>query len=85
MFGRNSKGGGLLFFIREDIPSKFLKLKFDCNFESIYVEVNLRKWKWLMNGSYNPNEGFISNHLECLIVLFASSMHTAKHIEIHCF
>ena len=63
---RNSNGGGLLLYVREDIPSKFLKVKSDCNIESICVEVNLRKRKWFINGSYNPNKSFLSNHLECL-------------------
>ena len=30
------------------------------------VEINLRKRKWLLNGSYNPNKSQISHHLECL-------------------
>ena len=63
---RNSNGGGLLLYFRENIPSKFLKVKSDCNIESICVEVNLRKRKWLINGSYIPNKSFLSNHLECL-------------------
>ena len=61
-FDRNSKGGGLLFYIREDIPSKFLKLRSGCNIESICVEINLRKRKWFINSSNNP---LITNHLEC--------------------
>ena len=47
---RNSNGGGLLLYVRDDIPSKFLKVKSDCNIESICVEVNLRKRKWFING-----------------------------------
>ena len=63
---RNSNGGGLLLYVREDIPSKFLKVKFDCNIESICAEVNLRKRKWFINGSYSTNKSFSLNHLECL-------------------
>ena len=36
-FDRNSKDGGLLFFIREDILSKFLTPRSECNIESIRV------------------------------------------------
>ena len=61
-FDRNSNGGGLLLYVCEDIPSKFLKLKSDCSIESICVEVR----KWFINGSHNSNKSFISNHLECL-------------------
>ena len=62
---RNSNGGGLLLYVLKDIPSKFLKVKSGCNVESICVEINLRKRKWFINGSYNPNKSFLSNHLEC--------------------
>ena len=60
---RNSNGRGLLLYT---IPFRFLKVKSDCNIESICVEVNLRKRKWFINGSYDPNRSFVSNHLECL-------------------
>ena len=63
---RNSNGGGLLLYVREDIPSKFLKVKSDCNIESICLKRNLRNRKWFINGSCNPNKSFLSNHLECL-------------------
>ena len=63
---RNSNGGGLLLYVGEDKLSKFLKVKPDRNIESICVEVNLRKRKWFINGSYNPNKIFLSNLLERL-------------------
>ena len=63
---RNSNCGELLLYVCEDIPSKFLKVKSDCNIESICVEVNLRKKMWFINGSCNPNKSFLSNHFECL-------------------
>ena len=65
-FDRNSRGGGILMYIREDIPSKLLDIKSDCNIESITVKINLRKGKWLLNLSYNPHKNQIANHLECL-------------------
>ena len=40
---RNSNGEVLLLYVREFIPSKFLKVKSDCNIETICDEVNLRK------------------------------------------
>ena len=42
---RNSNGGGLLLYVRVDIPSKFLKVKSGCNIESICVDVNFSKRK----------------------------------------
>ena len=65
-FDRNSKGGGLLLYIREDVPSKILTYSSNCDIEIILVEINLRKRKWLSNGSYNPNKSQTSHHLECL-------------------
>ena len=65
-FNRNSKGGGLLFYIREDMLSKILMCSFYCDIETLIVEINLRKRKWLLNGSYSSNKSQISHHLECL-------------------
>ena len=63
---RNSKGGGILLHIREDIPSRFLNSKSKTGIETISVEINLRKRKWFLNCFYNPNKNVISNQLECL-------------------
>ena len=65
-YDRNGKGGGLLLYIREDIQSKLLISKSKCNIETLSVAVNLRKRKWFLNCSYNPNQNSVSNHLECL-------------------
>ena len=34
--------------------------------EGLYVEVKLRKQKWLISCSYNPNKSMISQHMEAL-------------------
>ena len=65
-FDRNSKGGGLLLYIREDIPSKILTCSSNCDIETLLVEINLRKRKLLLNGSYNLNKSHISHHFQCL-------------------
>ena len=59
---RNANGGGILLYIREDIPSTLLN--FDMSIESFYIEINIRKKKWLLVGTYNPNKSLISNHLK---------------------
>ena len=64
---RNSKGGRILFCIREYIPSMFLNSKSKTGIETISVEINLGKRKWFLKCSYKPNKILISNHLECLI------------------
>ena len=42
---RTCKGGGLLFYVRDDTPSNQIKLKFIENeaFKGFFVEINLRK------------------------------------------
>ena len=43
----NAHGGGILLYVREDIPSKLLKgTEFKRNLEAMFVEINLRKKKW---------------------------------------
>ena len=42
---RNANGGGILLYIREDIPSTLLN--FDISIESFYIEINIRKKKCL--------------------------------------
>ena len=52
---RNRNGGGVLIYVREDIPSKELKPKnLAADIEGIYVELNFRKTKWLLLGCYHP-------------------------------
>ena len=43
---RNSHGGGILIYVREDIPSKELNKRVLEDIEGIFIEVNFRKlWK----------------------------------------
>ena len=63
---RNSKGDGLLLYFREDISSRFLNSGSTCNIETISVQINLRKGKWLLTCSYNLHKSFISSHLDYL-------------------
>ena len=51
-----------MLFLRDDIPSKLLKIE-EKPKESLYVELNLRNSKWLVNCSYNPHKNSIGNHL----------------------
>ena len=60
-FDRNGNGGGIMLYIREDIPSKLIEV--DIKIEGIFVEINLRKKKWLLSCSYNPKKSLISKHL----------------------
>ena len=40
---RTSHRGGILLFVREDIPCKIIKTDCNADFEGIFVEINLRK------------------------------------------
>ena len=60
---RDENGGGLLLYVREDVPSALLKTEI----EAFYVELTIRKKKWLLCCSYNPNKTFIAKHLAEII------------------
>ena len=47
--------GGVLIYVRDDIPSKQVtKHKLPGDIEGVFVEINLRKTKWLIFGTYRP-------------------------------
>ena len=51
---RNKNGGGVMIYVREDIPSDILiKHNIGENIEAIFVEINLRKNKLLLVGTYH--------------------------------
>ena len=52
---RDRNGGGVIIFIREDLPSKQL-FKHTCHddIEVLIIEINLRKTKFLLMGGYRP-------------------------------
>ena len=52
---RNRNEGGLLVYIREDVPCKKLKShSFAEDTEGTFIEINLRKCKWLLFAMYHP-------------------------------
>ena len=72
---RNIHGGGILFYVREDNPVKPLSIE-PLPTECFFVEINLRKRKWLVCCSYNPHKDNISNHLQLIrkkLDLYSSS------------
>ena len=62
-FDRNGNGGGILLYVREDIPAKVIHCDFPTS-ESFYVEISLHMKKWPLNFSYNPRKNNIRNHLD---------------------
>ena len=53
---RNREGGGVIIYVREDIPSKKLtKHNFSKNVEGLFLEINLRKSKLLFFAGYRSD------------------------------
>ena len=53
---RDRNGGGVMIYVREDIPSKLLnKHNFTKPIEGLFIEINLRKTKLLFFGSYRSD------------------------------
>ena len=65
---RNRNRGGIMIYIRDDIPNKLLtKHVFPDDIEGLFVELNSRKSKCLLMGAYHPssqNDSFFFEHLE---------------------
>ena len=68
-------GGGLMLFVREDIPSKLL-LEENTPIEVFCIKINLRKKKCLICGFYNPHRTPIDSHMDSLsenLALYSST------------
>ena len=66
-YDRNSFEGGVIIFVREDIPCRELFAHMTpFNIEGIFLEINLRKSKWLLFGGYNPSKSSITDFLKQL-------------------
>ena len=64
---RNKNGGGVIIYVREDIPCRELKEQpSPRNFEGIFLEINLKRSKWLLFGGYNPSKDNILNFVNQL-------------------
>ena len=63
---RDSNGGGIMLYVREDIPSNLLATDEKNHIKSFYVELDLCNEKWLINCSYNPNKTMLCNHIVTL-------------------
>ena len=71
----NCNGGGIMLYIREDIPSQLIENKFRNNSKYFFVEINLRKKKWLLWCSYNPWKNSILTHIDF----------SRKELDLHSF
>ena len=56
-----------MWIIPEDNPSKKAdNVDFDTGLEAMFIEINMRKTKWLISCSYNPHKADIKNHLKVI-------------------
>ena len=73
---RNRNGGGVIVYVREDIPSKILeKHKLPQDVEGMFVELNFRKIKWLLFGTYHSpsqNEQYYFEALDKALDCYSS-------------
>ena len=54
---RDCHGGGVMFFIRDDLASKEIETyNLPDNVEGLFLEMIIRKSKWLVFGGYNPHK-----------------------------
>ena len=59
---RNINGGGIMIYIRDDIANKEVRSQtVTIDLEGIFVEINLRKKKWLLFAGYNNTKPNITN------------------------
>ena len=61
----NEYRGGILLYVRDDIPSKFIPMK-NSFIEGFFIELNLRKKKCVLCCTYKPNRSFIFDHLSTI-------------------
>ena len=60
---RTNTGGVILVHVQDDIPSKLLIISYvSSDTKCLAIEIYLRKTKWLIICSYNPDKNNISNH-----------------------
>ena len=70
---RTANGGGLLFYVSDNIICKQLNVDIPTDIEAIFLEINLRSQKWLCVGAYRaPNQNisyFFESINKCLLNL----------------
>ena len=78
--------GRILLYVREDIPVKLLSVE-PLPSECLFVEINLRKRKWLVYCSCNPHKDNICNHLQLIrkkLELYSSNYESIILVDFNC-
>ena len=67
-FNPTVNGGGILLYIRENIPCRYIKqITLNNSFEGFLVNLNLRSKKWLLGCPYNHHKDNTASHLSNVI------------------
>ena len=71
---RNRHGGGVLVYVSTGLLSKqFHKHTFSDDIEGIFIEINLRKCKWLIFGTYHPPnqpDAYYFENISCALDIY---------------
>ena len=51
---RNANGGGVILYIRSDLPCRRLTNMESSHIEAIVAEIHIKKQKWVVIAAYNP-------------------------------
>ena len=72
---QNRNEGGIMIFIRDDIASRVLtKHVFPDDIEGLFIELNFKKAKWLLFGTYHPptqSDQYYFNNLDKALDLYS--------------
>ena len=61
---KSDNSGGILLYVRSDIPCREIASNLPKNVEGIFMEINIRNKKWLVFTGYNPKTEYIHTFLE---------------------
>ena len=74
----NKNGGGILVYIRDNIPAKLLQI--NTEIESICFHISLRNRKWFICAAYNPQKNLSSSFFKVLTTCVESYLKKRKKI-----
>ena len=73
---RNENGGGIIIYVRENIPIKILtKHNLSEEIEETFLAINFRKSKWILRGTYHPhsqNDQYFSDNIDKALDIYCS-------------
>ena len=77
---RNTHGGGVMVFIRSDIPSRNVKDMAHPNVESLAIEHTVNKTKWVLHAVYRPPSGNATRFRDYMSIILDTSLTRADNI-----